>query len=276
LDVLGESQRDVLGALCVGKQVAVCSSLLKSIGVKSGDVSCVLSVTVVAVDDAGEVFVLVVAGASELVEEVADRDQRHGHEESALFAPSVYGLFYPPVTRTPSFSSSGYLMLPADGASWWAWRFVCWRVTARAVCAAVAALLLKACMMCGVYKPNRYADQSFSWSGRVMSNRPWRGFVGPSAKGGAISNHKHFVYKMNIQHLVDIQGYIIHCTFSKAQVRSLRTSSRYLHRKQVMIRKPGVTNITDKTSEVNPLPDTRALVICSLSRELIMKCRRYL
>ena len=125
MDVLGEPQCDVLGALGVGKQVAVCSSLLKSIGVESGDVSSVLSVAVVGVDDAGKVLVLVVAGASELVHEVADRDEGHGHEVSALFLPSVYGLFSCPMTRTPSFSSSGYLMLPADGASWWAWRFVC-------------------------------------------------------------------------------------------------------------------------------------------------------
>ena len=191
-DVLGEPQGDVLSALSVGKQVAVCSSLLKSIGVESGDVSSVLSVTVVAVDDAGEVFVLVVAGTRELVHEEADRNEGQGHEESALSPPSVYGLLYPPTTRTPSFSSSGYLMLPVAGASWWAWRFVCWRVTARAVC---AALLLKACMLCGVYKPNRYASQSFSWSSRVMSNRPWRGFAGPSAKRGGRSNQKHFEYK---------------------------------------------------------------------------------
>jgi hypothetical protein len=125
VDVLGEPQCNVLGALGVGKQVAVCSSLLKSIGVESGDVSCVLSVAVVAVDDAGEVFVLVVAGSSELIHEVADWDKGHGHEVSFLSPSSVYGLVSRPMTRTPSFSSSGYLMLPADGASWWAWRFVC-------------------------------------------------------------------------------------------------------------------------------------------------------
>ena len=83
-NVLGEPQCDVLGALGVGKQVAVCSSLLKGIGVESSNVSSILSVSVVAVDDAGEVFVLVVARASELVHEVADRDKGHGHEESAL------------------------------------------------------------------------------------------------------------------------------------------------------------------------------------------------
>jgi hypothetical protein len=88
-------------------------------------VSSVLSVSIVAVDDAGEVFVLVVAGTSELVHEVADRDEGHGHEVSFLSPPSVYGLASPRMTRTPSFSSSGYLMLPAAGASWWAWRFVC-------------------------------------------------------------------------------------------------------------------------------------------------------
>lgn len=124
-DVLGEPQCDVLGALGVGKQVTVCSSLLKSIGVESGNVSSVLSVSVVAVDDTGEVLVLVVAGTRELVHEVADRNEGHGNEESALSPPSVYDLLYPPMTRTPSFSSSGYLMLPAAGASWWAWRFVC-------------------------------------------------------------------------------------------------------------------------------------------------------
>lgn len=50
-------------------------------------------------------------------------------------------------------------------------------------------------MMCDVYKPNRYANQSFSWTSRVMSNRPWRGFAGPSAKRGVTPNQKHFVYK---------------------------------------------------------------------------------
>ena len=83
-NVLGEPQCDVLGALGVGKQVAVCSSLLKGIGVESSNVSSILSVSVVAVDDASEVLVLVVAGSSELVHEVADRDKGHGHEESAL------------------------------------------------------------------------------------------------------------------------------------------------------------------------------------------------
>jgi hypothetical protein len=92
---------------------------------ESSNVSSVLSVSVVAVDDAGEVFVLVVAGTGELVHEVADRNEGHGHEVSALSRPSVYGLFSSPTRRTPSFSSSGYLMLPADGVSWWAWRFVC-------------------------------------------------------------------------------------------------------------------------------------------------------
>lgn len=51
---------------------------------KSGDVSGILAVSVVAVDDAGEVLVLVVAGSSELEHQVADRDEGHGHEESGL------------------------------------------------------------------------------------------------------------------------------------------------------------------------------------------------
>lgn len=79
--------------MSVGKQVAVGGSLLEGLGVKRTDAGGILAVSVVAVDDAGEVLVLVVARARELVQAVADRDGADGDEESGLFVLLHQSLF---------------------------------------------------------------------------------------------------------------------------------------------------------------------------------------
>lgn len=151
---------DILGALGVGKQVAVSGSLLERIGVESVDVGCILAVMVVAVDDAGEVLVLVVAGAGELVHEVADRDEGDGHEESFLSHPSVYALLRLIwLLLCPNGTYSELLLFRVfDAASGWC--FVV-GVTFRLLTADCARSLRSASseglhVVCDVYELNRY------------------------------------------------------------------------------------------------------------------------
>lgn len=81
----------MLVAGVVGKQVTVSTGLLNGSGVKVGHASPFLAVTVVTVNDAGEVLVLVVAGSGELVKQESNRDEADSDEETGLSHPSVSG-----------------------------------------------------------------------------------------------------------------------------------------------------------------------------------------